>query len=451
MAMQKSYIYFLVSTDKDKFKIGKADNVYSRYTQLKRVWGEFDIKNSFQIECNQKNVFDVEHILHFLLEKYNLSLEQKDGYTEWFDYNCFDDAQSLLSSILGHRDDLKIGKVAIPRKPKNGSHRCTLSPQEKKAKKEERKKQHEIYLEDWKIYTLKAAGLVYAFLYSKRDLIKNISMQTSESFANNNWAKMFHIIAPESDAPLIPVENKLPFHDLPNKIEISFDGDLLEDYEKLDDLLRREIRPSNILWSCFDSFIYVGEENTSYINVCSLDFHDNDVEFYIVKKIIKYLLNYCEIPKENSDSVHKYLEQLKYRGKAYIRKMKENDTDPFEPFLAHSRHFMFDFMRDFDKEMQAAALTIDGISKTMCMHQFLDVLNPPDDVRDSCLQKFKSKQCTLNEVKDYCIFVIQNFAPLDLGNSYMWYKIFFDLLDGKNKITVVKECLPKVRWYDTFQ
>jgi hypothetical protein len=302
MAMQKSYIYFLVSTDKDKFKIGKADNVYSRYTQLKRVWGEFDIKNSFQIECNQKNVFDVEHILHFLLEKYNLSLEQKDGYTEWFDYNCFDDAQSLLSSILGHRDDLKIGKVAIPRKPRNGSNKYILLQDDivKSLKKQEKRIQKE---KKFRKENIKSVGRLNTFLCRKKDFIEDVYIDEHKQLA-------------------IDIRLKNPEQLLLYKSERFLD-ERLDEYKEL-----RQICPTifhafgdNNQLSCIASFSVFGsfyfyqnkEICTIHMNLHNIYEHSENYTcaedaLYITKKAIRKAVTYFN-PSfiDNNEICQKYL------------------------------------------------------------------------------------------------------------------------------------------------
>ena len=48
--MKKSFIYIIDWTSTlSAIKIGKADNIYSRYSQLKSNFGEADLANSYWI------------------------------------------------------------------------------------------------------------------------------------------------------------------------------------------------------------------------------------------------------------------------------------------------------------------------------------------------------------------------------------------------------------------
>ncbi len=95
-----SSVYLLVSKEHPMFKIGKADNIISRLTQLKRKWGEFNLEQSIEIVCSPDASFRLEKNLHYVFSEKNLVLDdQKEGYTEWFDMHCFDDVIEMVNSI----------------------------------------------------------------------------------------------------------------------------------------------------------------------------------------------------------------------------------------------------------------------------------------------------------------------------------------------------------------
>lgn len=135
-----SFVYLLLSTDGNKFKIGKADNVHSRYTTLKRHWGEFDLEKSMQIKCDKKQVHNLEKTLHFIFDNYNIELpSNSDGYTEWFDSDCFEDVTDLLKDIAWKMSDNRIQIIEGVKSPyklqkekKEQSNKPTLTKEQTK-------------------------------------------------------------------------------------------------------------------------------------------------------------------------------------------------------------------------------------------------------------------------------------------------------------------------------
>ena len=144
-----SYVYLLLSTDGEKFKIGKADNVYSRYATLKKYWGGFNLKKSMQIKCDKKQVHNLEKILHFVFDNYNINLPSDfDGYTEWFDSNCFEDAVDLLKDIAWKIPDNRIQIIeGIKQHYKKRENKVKEQKQNTLTKEEEEKEERERHLQ----------------------------------------------------------------------------------------------------------------------------------------------------------------------------------------------------------------------------------------------------------------------------------------------------------------
>jgi len=139
-----SYVYLLLSTDGDKFKIGKADDVYSRYSTLKKYWGEIDFNKSMQIRCNKKQVHSLEKTLHFIFDNYNIDMQSNaDGHTEWFDSDCFEDATNLLNHLLQHKSHKTvqlIEGIELPPKPVNKECEWNALTKEEKIGEREQKR-----------------------------------------------------------------------------------------------------------------------------------------------------------------------------------------------------------------------------------------------------------------------------------------------------------------------
>lgn len=111
-----SCVYLLVSADGKKFKIGRSKHIFSRYKTLKKDWGEFDLEKSLKIKCPANQAANLEKILQFVFDEWNLDLTPKtDGYTEWFNMECFGKARHMLESICQHKSDIQIFEsVKIP-------------------------------------------------------------------------------------------------------------------------------------------------------------------------------------------------------------------------------------------------------------------------------------------------------------------------------------------------
>jgi len=157
-----SYVYLLLSTDGDKFKIGKADDVYSRYSTLKKYWGEIDFNKSMQIRCNKKQVHSLEKTLHFIFDNYNIDMQSNaDGHTEWFDSDCFEDATNLLDHLLQHKSHKTvqlIEGIELPPKPVNKE--CGWNTRTKEENIREREQKWNVEAKEAEIKNFQAAKAV---------------------------------------------------------------------------------------------------------------------------------------------------------------------------------------------------------------------------------------------------------------------------------------------------
>lgn len=99
--MKKSYIYIIDWTStQDAIKIGKADNIYSRYLQLKSSFGEADLSNSYWIEVPASKVTQIELLIHLRLKNYRKEITTKsDGSTEFFDKKSIESLLELCKDM----------------------------------------------------------------------------------------------------------------------------------------------------------------------------------------------------------------------------------------------------------------------------------------------------------------------------------------------------------------
>ena len=128
--MKKSFIYIIDWTSTlSAIKIGKADNIYSRYSQLKSNFGEADLANSYWIEVPVSKVNDIEKLIHLRLKRYRKEISIKsDGSTEFFDINSFESLKELCKDM-----DLTIQK-GISKPKKRNKRIMTYAEQQQKAK-----------------------------------------------------------------------------------------------------------------------------------------------------------------------------------------------------------------------------------------------------------------------------------------------------------------------------
>lgn len=123
-----SYVYVILLKDQSKFKIGKANNIKNRLGCLKLFWGDFDLDKSFAIKCKKSKVMKLETFLHFTFSKYRLNdLSRKDGFTEFFNVNCFDLVKPFVESLININSDLSIIQIKELKKDFNNTGTCDFN------------------------------------------------------------------------------------------------------------------------------------------------------------------------------------------------------------------------------------------------------------------------------------------------------------------------------------
>ncbi|WP_323086921.1 GIY-YIG nuclease family protein, partial [Providencia alcalifaciens] len=93
-----SYIYVLVYPHLQAVKIGKADNVFNRMQRLCH-WGDFDTDKSFKIEVDKNNSYKLESSVHFLLSGFKKEMVFGDGFTEFFEIECYSKIIDLMNLL----------------------------------------------------------------------------------------------------------------------------------------------------------------------------------------------------------------------------------------------------------------------------------------------------------------------------------------------------------------
>lgn len=116
LGMLKSHLYILVYAEKKVIKIGKADDIIKRITNLKKYWGEPDYKCSYSLELNAEEVLKIERSLHLFLSEHSFPFAKGDGKTEFFTIECLDRALEYIALyIKGQEDRLSLKKgIEIP-------------------------------------------------------------------------------------------------------------------------------------------------------------------------------------------------------------------------------------------------------------------------------------------------------------------------------------------------
>jgi len=99
----KSYVYILISNTGKSFKIGKTDNLYLRYETLRKFWGDFSLDDSYALKCDMSYAYKLEKLLQNLVIDSRVSfdtIDQKDGWTEFFDISAFDELKEFAMTVL---------------------------------------------------------------------------------------------------------------------------------------------------------------------------------------------------------------------------------------------------------------------------------------------------------------------------------------------------------------
>lgn len=102
-----SCVYVLVYPHLNAIKVGKANVILNRIQQLSH-WGNPDLEKSFRILVNKIDVFKLESTLHFLLKEFNKEMGYADGFTEFFDIDCYSKICELIDFL-----DFKVKKLNL--------------------------------------------------------------------------------------------------------------------------------------------------------------------------------------------------------------------------------------------------------------------------------------------------------------------------------------------------
>ena len=120
--MGKSHVYILKFFNHPKsFKVGKANCLELRISQLEKSWGKCDLKSSYSLTTTQTKVNKLERSLHLLLSDDKADMKScSDGYTEFFNIDAMDECLSL-ASVYSAKLNLKLtsGIVATKKTKEN--------------------------------------------------------------------------------------------------------------------------------------------------------------------------------------------------------------------------------------------------------------------------------------------------------------------------------------------
>lgn len=80
-----SYIYALYFTEQKAVKIGKANDLLNRLSDLVSTWGNIDPYRAKAWEIDERLVVGGEQQLHNTYKKYHKQMPEGDGSTEFFE------------------------------------------------------------------------------------------------------------------------------------------------------------------------------------------------------------------------------------------------------------------------------------------------------------------------------------------------------------------------------
>lgn len=100
-----SYIYALYFPKQNAVKIGKADNLKTRLSQLVATWGPISTSKARAWSVEDVFVLGAERNLHQQFEAYHKDMPEGDGYSEFFD--------PCIWEQLNHSQFLPISKTKI--------------------------------------------------------------------------------------------------------------------------------------------------------------------------------------------------------------------------------------------------------------------------------------------------------------------------------------------------
>ena len=175
-----SYIYALYFVEPKAVKVGKANNLINRLSDLVSTWGNIDPYRAKAWEIDEQLVIGQEHQLHNKYKKYQKQMPNGDGSTEFFEPEIW---ELLGDNFVPISKTLVIDKVnrTAKQKPKART-RITLSFSPKEAKQ-------------------------LSILYGSNDGIKNELLNSIAIQLSDDKLKKLHELEREKTVELLEREN----------------------------------------------------------------------------------------------------------------------------------------------------------------------------------------------------------------------------------------------------
>lgn len=126
-----SYIYALYFIEQKAVKIGKANDLCSRLSDLVSTWGNIDPYRAKAWEIDEQLVVGGEQQLHNKYKKYHKQMPEGDGSTEFFEPIIWELLNDNFVPISKTRVIDKVNRTNKQKPKKNTNLMLSLSPEEK--------------------------------------------------------------------------------------------------------------------------------------------------------------------------------------------------------------------------------------------------------------------------------------------------------------------------------
>lgn len=126
-----SYIYALYFIEQKAVKIGKADDLLNRLSDLVATWGNIDPHRAKAWEIDEQLVIGCEQQLHNKYKKYRKPMPKADGSTEFFEPVVWELLSDNFVPISKTRVIDKVNRTNKQKPKKYTSLTLALSPEEK--------------------------------------------------------------------------------------------------------------------------------------------------------------------------------------------------------------------------------------------------------------------------------------------------------------------------------
>ena len=114
-----SYIYALYFVEQNAVKIGKANDLFTRWSDLVSTWGNIDPYRAKAWELDELLVLGGEKQLHNEFQQYQKPMPEGDGSTEFFEPNVWELLSPSPKHALSKKSSVPIDRH---RKPAHVSH-----------------------------------------------------------------------------------------------------------------------------------------------------------------------------------------------------------------------------------------------------------------------------------------------------------------------------------------